>query len=91
MIRYKFCLFGLLGLLSSIISGCSVYQKHFGSTGHDYSGAQTAKPLKTTKNEYPLNKSNRYSIPKIPGQWTKPVTDFTPPDYANKEVENKAK
>ena len=88
MIRYKFCFFCLLSLT---ITGCSAYQKHFGGVGHDYTNTKTTKQLQATKNEYPLNKNNRYTIPEIPGKWTKPVTDLYPPDYSNKEVDKKVK
>ena len=88
MIYYKF---GGLFLLSLIITGCSLYQKYFGTESHNYTNANTTKALKFNKNEFNLIKSDRYIIPQTAGQFTKPITNFAPPDYAKQEVETKVK
>jgi hypothetical protein len=82
MCNYKLWLL----LLLTITTSCNIYQKHFGGKSHDYKQAKVNKPLKTTK-EFPINKSDRYAIPKTPGEWSEPITNIAPPDYDNKSTD----
>lgn len=70
-------------LCSCNLIGCSIYKKNLGGTGHDYKNVQNTHALQATNTKFPLIKSDRYKIPSIPGTWSGPIEDMSPPDYVN--------
>ena len=77
-------------LCSCTFIGCSTYQQHLGGTGHNYQDVQNTHTLQTTNTKFPIIKSDRYKVPNIPGTWSGPIKDVSPPDYANPIESNKS-
>lgn len=67
-------------LCSSALGGCTTYQNHFGGTGHNYHEVQKTEALQTTNTKFSIVKSDRYQVPNIPGTWTGPIEDVSPPE-----------
>ncbi len=74
-------------IFSCIFTGCSTYQQHLGGTGHNYEEAKTTNSLQPTNTKFPLEKNNRYKIPEIPGAWSGPIKDVSPPEDTDAVIE----